>query len=313
MEFQKAVKNQSKLRIALSGAAGSGKTYSALQIAKGIGVKIAVIDTERGSASLYADIFDFDVLNIDPPYTPAKYIDAIATAEKSGYNVIIIDSLSHAWAGAGGLLDMHDAIQKSSKSGNGYTAWREITPIHNKLVDAIVGSRCHVIATMRSKMEYVIENTGSKNNVRKVGMAPIQRDDLQYEFSVHIELSQEHVAISSKDRTGLFDGKYFVPSEQTGVLLISWLNSPASKPQHQSASNSDNKPAPLSPVEENSEQPKKAVTIQDIAKILTPELKTAFNQKQVSMKRIFELWEKFNGDQAEILRHLEGTTERRAA
>lgn len=313
MEFTKAVKNQSKLRIALSGAAGSGKTYSALQLAKGIGGRIAVIDTERGSASLYADIFDFDVLKIESPYTPAKYIEAIAMAEKSGYTIIIVDSLSHAWAGAGGLLDMHDAIQKSSKSGNGYTAWREISPLQNRLVDAIVGSYCHIIATMRSKMEYVIENSGTKNNVRKVGMAPIQRDDMQYEFSVHIELSQEHVAVASKDRTGLFDGKYFVPSEQTGVLLMTWLNGPAAKPQPQPATNSEGKSATTSRPEETTEPPKKSVTIQDIAKVLTPELKTAFNQKQLSTKRIFELWEKFGGGQAEILQYLEGNTERKAA
>jgi len=160
MEFKKAKKTENRLRIAISGAAGSGKTFSALQIAKGIGGKIAVIDTERGSASLYSDRFDFDVLDMEPPYSPEKYVAAIELAEKNGYNVIIIDSLTHSWAGIGGILDLHDAIQKSSKSGNGYTAWREVTPLQNKLIDTITSSKIHIIGTMRSKMEYVIENNG---------------------------------------------------------------------------------------------------------------------------------------------------------
>ncbi|HOD42252.1 MAG TPA: AAA family ATPase, partial [Candidatus Wallbacteria bacterium] len=134
MEFIRATKNATKLRVGISGAAGSGKTYSALKIATGIGGKIAVIDTERGSASLYADKFDFDTVQIEPPYTPDKYIEAIKLAERSGYGTIIVDSLSHAWAGSGGLLDMHDAIQKSSKGGNSFTAWKEITPLQNKLL-----------------------------------------------------------------------------------------------------------------------------------------------------------------------------------
>ncbi|HPG59320.1 MAG TPA: ATP-binding protein, partial [Candidatus Wallbacteria bacterium] len=191
MEFIRATKNATKLRVGISGAAGSGKTYSALKIATGIGGKIAVIDTERGSASLYADKFDFDTVQIEPPYTPDKYIEAIKLAERSGYGTIIVDSLSHAWAGSGGLLDMHDAIQKSSKGGNSFTAWKEITPLQNKLLDTITGSTCHIIVTMRAKQDYVIENNSGRNQVRKVGLAPVQREGIEFEFTIYMELSQE--------------------------------------------------------------------------------------------------------------------------
>jgi len=316
MEFKKAEKTESRLRIAISGAAGSGKTFSALQIAKGIGGKIAVIDTERGSASLYSDRFNFDVLDMEPPYSPEKYIAAIELAEKNGYNVIIVDSLTHAWAGIGGILDLHDAIQKSSKSGNGYTAWREVTPLQNKLIDTITSSRVHIIATMRSKMEYVIENNGQRNNVRKVGLAPIQRDDVQYEFTVYFELSQEHVAVASKDRTNLFDGKYFTPNEQIGRLLIEWLAKPAStpqsvKPQQSERSHSaepEKKPAPAGLT-----IAKGAATIQDIAKFLGPELKALFNKMQLTTKQIVDLWNQHNGDQQAIITTLSASPERKVA
>jgi len=310
MEFKKAIKNESRLRIAISGAAGSGKTYSALQIAKGIGGKIAVIDTERGSASLYSDRFDFDVLNLEPPYSPDKYIEAIGLAERNGYNIVIIDSLSHAWAGSGGLLDLHDSIQKSSKGGNSFSAWKEVTPLHNRLIDKVTGSKCHIIATMRAKQDYVVEQNGGRTQVRKVGLAPVQREGVEYEFTVYIELSQEHVAIASKDRTNLFDGKYFTPTEQTGALLVNWLNQASenikvSQPQSP-------EPVPATTVANiASNSTKKTLTIQEIARVLTPELKACFSQKQISTGRILNLWEQFGGRQDEILAHLAGTDERR--
>ncbi|HPG59480.1 MAG TPA: ATP-binding protein [Candidatus Wallbacteria bacterium] len=300
----------------ISGAAGSGKTYSALKIAAGIGGRIAVIDTERSSASLYSDRFDFDVLDMEPPYSPEKYIAAIELAEKSGYNVIVIDSLSHAWAGIGGILDLHDAIQKSSKSGNGYTAWREVTPLQNKLVDTITGSKAHVIASMRSKMEYVIENNGQRNNVRKVGLSPIQRDDVQYEFTVYFELSQEHVAVASKDRTDLFDGKYFTPNEQTGRLLIDWLAKPKNIAQAiapQPAGKTEGFEAENKPVTAPRPEIKNAVTIQDIAKCLLPDLKKLFNKYQFTTRQIVDLWNHHGGDQQAIVASLSATAERKVA
>lgn len=317
MEFKKATKTETLLRIGISGAAGSGKTYSALKVATGIGGKIAVIDSERGSASLYAGKFDFDTIQIEPPYTPDKYIEAIKLAERSGYNTIIVDSLSHAWAGSGGLLDMHDAIQKSSKGGNSFTAWKEITPLQNKLLDTITGSTCHIIVTMRAKQDYVIENNSGRNQVRKVGLAPVQREGVEYEFSVYIELSQDHIGVATKDRTDLFDGKCFVPSEQTGRQLVEWLNKPTT-PSAAVAPNEPQAPKPAAtspankaPVETQVSSPKTTrptqsaqIMIQDIASVLSPELKTLFNARRVTTGQILMLWRECDGDQQKIIEAL---------
>jgi len=311
MEFKKAVKNESKLRVAISGASGSGKTYSSLQIATGIGGKIAVIDTERGSASLYADVFNFDVLNVEPPYTPEKYVEALYVAESKGYSVVIIDSMTHAWAGTGGLLDMHDAIQKTNKGGNSFTAWKEITPIQNRFVDAVVGSRCHIIATMRSKQDYIIDQSNNRTHIRKVGLAPIQREGIEYEFTIYIEVSQEHVAIATKDRTNIFDGKCFVPSEETGKLLVKWLTQAPeidskqseinitkfTNSNHIDANNSGSDKANIRQNIYNS----KILTINDIAKVIMPELKQAFSRNGLTSKQIMDLWEKHAGNQREIM------------
>jgi hypothetical protein len=227
MSFQRAERKKAKLRLALCGTSGSGKTYSALKIAKGLGGKVAMIDTEHGSGELYADLMDYDVVRLEAPYTPDKYITYIKEAEQAGYEVLIIDSLTHAWSGEGGVLDMADKAAKASKSGNSYMAWRDVTPKHNQLVDAILTSKMHVITTMRTKTEYVIETTEKgKSAPRKVGMAPIQRDGMEYEFTVVLDLSIDgHIASASKDRTRLFDGKADIPSEKTGKELLDWLNS----------------------------------------------------------------------------------------
>jgi len=224
--FKKAERKRAKLRLALFGPSGSGKTYSALLVAQGIGSKIALIDTENGSASLYAHLCDFDVCELAPPFTPQKYIDAIHAAERAGYDVIVIDSLTHAWAGQGGLLEQVDARKGR---GNDFTAWRDVTPQHNKLVDAMVQSGCHIIATCRTKQEYVlvdeVKNGKTVKAPKKVGMAPVQRDGMEYEFTVVFELDVDrHIASASKDRTSLFDGEYFVPSIETGQRLKSWLD-----------------------------------------------------------------------------------------
>lgn len=223
LKIRKAQRSQSKLRLALTGTSGSGKTYSALLIAKGIGGKTLVVDTENGSADLYANLTEYDVLPMSAPYTPDKYTAAIQAAEEAGYTTVILDSLSHAWAGEGGLLDQQGKI--ADKSGNGYAAWRNITPMHNKLIDAIVGSKIHVIATMRAKTEYVIEqNERGKAAPRKVGLAPVQRDGMEYEFTTVFELNQsDKVAHVSKDRTQMFTIPFLI-SEKTGKQFVQWLN-----------------------------------------------------------------------------------------
>ena len=226
--FRKAERKKTFLKIGISAPSGAGKTYSSLKIAYGITndwSKIAVIDTENGSADLYSDLGDYSVCEITPPFTPQKYIDAINSAVEYGFEVLIIDSLTHAWTGEGGLLDIQDKATKASKSGNSYNAWREVTPLHNKLVDTILQAKCDVIITTRAKAEYVITEDNGKKSYKKIGLAPIFRDGLEYEMTVFFDMTQEHIASSSKDRTGLFDGKNFVPNEETGKQLSEWRNS----------------------------------------------------------------------------------------
>lgn len=220
-QFHKAERKKGKLRLGIAGPAGSGKTYSALLIAFGLGGRVAMIDTERGSGELYDHLGAYDVCTIEAPFEPRKYVEAIHTAEDLGYETIIIDSLSHAWVGQGGLLDVHGHI--ADKTGNSWSAWRQVTPKHNELVDAMLQSRCHVIAAMRSKMEYTQVEENGKKQVKKLGMSPIQRDGMEYEFTVFIDLDHHHTATATKDRTTLFDGQYFVPTVETGKTLLAWL------------------------------------------------------------------------------------------
>lgn len=221
--FQKATRKRAKARIGLVGTAGSGKTFSALKLAFGMGGKVAVIDTENGSADLYAELGEYDVAPISPPFTVQKYLNLIKEAEKV-YDIIIIDSLSHAWAGTGGLLE---EVDKRAGSGNKFAAWRDITPMHNSLIDAILQSPAHIIATMRSKTEYVLEeNDKGKKVPRKVGMAPVQREGMDYEFTLVFDIDQsKHFAIASKDRTGLFDGTCDKLDTSHGAKIKEWLDS----------------------------------------------------------------------------------------
>ena len=226
MEFRKAERRKAKLRLGITGTAGSGKTYGALLVAKGLGGKTVLIDTENGSGDLYATEFDYDVGDITAPYTVNKYLEAIHGAEQAGYDIIIIDSLSHAWAGTGGLLDLQGQITDASYSKNSYTAWRKVTPLHNDLIEAMLNSPCHIIATMRSKTEYIqTENEKGKKEIVKVGLAPVQREGMDYEFTTVFDLGQNHTVTVSKDRTRLFDGQVFTLSEQTGEKLKEWLDS----------------------------------------------------------------------------------------
>ncbi len=226
--FTKAQRTQVKLRLALCGPAGSGKTYSALLIAQGLAPegRIALIDTERGSGSLYSHLCEFDTALLNPPFSPDRYIQLIQQAEQSGYEVLVVDSLSHAWAAPGGILDQHDRATQASRSGNSFSAWREVTPKHNALVEAVVGADLHVIVTLRTKTSYeVVDDGNGKKRPLKIGLAPVQRDGLEYEFSVVMDLSVDgHIATAAKDRTGLFDGSHFVPNAGTGQALRDWLN-----------------------------------------------------------------------------------------
>jgi DNA polymerase III delta prime subunit len=219
--IQKATKKKSKLRILLEGASGSGKTLSALLIAKVFG-RAVVIDTEKGSASLYADHpllkgYEFDVLELEAPYTPERYIEAIKECEDAGCDVIIVDSLSQEWNGEGGCLEIQN------KLGGRFQDWAKVTPRHTKFIESILQSKCHIIATCRSKQGYVVDENTRK--VTKVGMDPQQRDGLDFEMTTVFNLNENHMAEAKKDRTSLFDGKEHVISEKTGEIFLNWLNS----------------------------------------------------------------------------------------
>jgi hypothetical protein len=219
--FKKAERKQAKLRLALAGPSGAGKTYSALLIAKGIGGKVAVLDTEKGSASLYSDLMDFDVVDLVAPFTPERYIEVITAAESAGYDTLIIDSYSHEWTGPGGCLEENERLAQSKFKGNTWAAWNETTPRHRKLTNKILGSSLHIICTMRSKTETV---QGEGKKIIKLGMKSEQRDGTDYEFTVVLDVAHDtHEAVASKDRTRLFNG-YEVITEETGRKLIAWLN-----------------------------------------------------------------------------------------
>lgn len=226
MPFQKAVKFAAKGRIALAGPAGAGKTYTALKFATTLaeGGTIAVIDTERGSASKYADQFDFDVMELET-FHPDRFVEGIREAERGGYAVLVIDSLSHAWNGPGGVLELVEAASK--RKGNSFTAWAEVTPLHNRMIEAITKASIHVIITLRSKQEYSLEKdekTG-KSVPRKVGMAPIQRDGVEYEVDVYGDMDVENTLIVQKSRCPALSGKVFQkPDERVATIFKEWLS-----------------------------------------------------------------------------------------
>lgn len=227
MAFQRATKKQAKLRLALIGPSGSGKTYTALTLAQHLvpGGRVALIDTERGSASKYADLFEFDVQELES-FHPQRYIEAIREAQAAGYDVLIIDSLSHAWMGKDGALELVDKAAKRNPSGNSFAAWRDVTPLHNQLVDAMLATRLHVIVTLRSKMEYVQEKDDKgKTVIRKVGLQPVQRDGLEYEFDVVGDLDQDNTLVVTKTRcSALHNAVVSKPGHELATTLAEWLD-----------------------------------------------------------------------------------------
>lgn len=221
MQLRQSERKQAKIKMALQGSAGSGKTYSSLVLAKGLingdFSKVAIIDTENGSADLYAHLGDYNVISLKPPFTPQQYVDAIDICEKAGIEVIILDSISHCWDY---LLDYH-----SSLAGNSFTNWAKIKPLEKLFMDKILQCNAHVIATMRTKQDYVLNQKDGKFVPEKVGLKSVQRDGLDYEFTLVLDIDIKHYAVSSKDRTGLFMGKpEFIISENTGKSILNWCN-----------------------------------------------------------------------------------------
>ena len=225
MKLQKATRKQVKLRLGMSGASGFGKTYSALLLAHGmIGdwSKIAVIDTENGSAELYADLGDYNVLPLQSPYSPERYIEAIKTCEDAGMELIIIDSITHEWDGKGGCLDIHSDL------GGQFAHWAKVTPRHNAFIQAILQSKCHVITTVRRKQDYdMVKNDKGRIEPVKVGTKEVTKDGFEYELTINFEfINDKHIVKASKDRTSMFaNSPEFIITEETGVKIMEWCNS----------------------------------------------------------------------------------------
>ena len=195
-----------------------------------MGQKIAFVDTENGSASLYSDKFDFDVISMNPPFLTEKYAEAIKAAEAAGYDILILDSISHAWSGEGGLLEQKEQLDSRGKGGNSFTNWASITKKHEAFKSAILHSSMNIISTIRSKQEYVMVEQDGKRQIKRMGLAPIQRDGIEYEFAIVFDIAANHDAEVSKDRTGLFTDKIFKISEVTGEIIQKWLLSAKPEP-----------------------------------------------------------------------------------
>jgi hypothetical protein len=233
IEFRPAERRKSRLRVGMSGPSGSGKTYSALLVARGLTDswdKVFLIDTENGSAELYSDLGPFRVFNLQAPFAPERYIEAIKAAEDNGAECIVIDSTSHEWDGKGGCLEINELIAKTKFKGNTWSAWSETTPRHQKFIEAIVMSSCHIITTARSKTDTI--QTEDKK-IKKVGLKEIQREGFEYELTVNFNIDRDgHYALASKDRTGLFISRDpFVLSQKTGEELLKWTESGKEVPQ----------------------------------------------------------------------------------
>lgn len=222
MQLRQSERKKAKIKMALQGSSGSGKSYSSLLLAQGLTngdfSKVAVIDSENGSADLYAHLGQYNVLTLKPPFTPENYIKAIEVCEKAGMEVIIIDSISHNWEY---LLEYH-----SSLAGNSFTNWAKIKPLEKLFIDKILQCDAHVIATMRTKQDYVLNQKDGKFVPEKVGLKAIQRDGIDFEFTIVFDIDIKNFCVSSKDRTGLFFGKpEFIINSNTGKKILDWCNS----------------------------------------------------------------------------------------
>jgi len=230
MELKQSQRSKAKIKMALQGPSGSGKTMSAILLAQGLTkgdlTKVAIIDSEAGSSNLYSHLGGYNVLKLDNPHSPERYVEAIDVCIKAGMEVIILDSISHCWDY---LLDYHSSLQ-----GNSFVNWAKIKPLEKKFVDKILQSDLHFIATMRVKQDYVINEKNGKMVPEKVGLKAIQRDEISYEFTIVFDIDSKHFAIASKDRTLLFEGKpQFLINSLTGKKILEWCNSTMTKDELQ--------------------------------------------------------------------------------
>lgn len=237
-QLRQAERRQAKLRIGLFGPSGAGKTMSALRLAHGLAPweKIAIIDTEAGSADLYSHIGPYNVMKLEAPFTPERYIEAIRACEQAGMSVVIVDSVTHEWSGVGGVLEIADQLAVAAK--NSFSVWNKLTPRHNRFIDAIITSPCHMIACARTKQDYVLNQVEKGNKVinvpEKVGLKAVTREGFEYEMTIAFDIAINHYATTSKDRTGLFMGRpEFMISEETGAQIVEWNSNAKPDPMDQ--------------------------------------------------------------------------------
>lgn len=275
--IKKAIRERIWLKVATMGPSGAGKTFGSIALAKGLAPtgKVLVVDTENSSASYYADKWDFDVVDMHAPFTSQKYIEVLQEAVKLGYEVVVFDSLSHEWAASGGVLDKKADFDraKGEKWGN----WQDAKKPHSLFKEAWLQAPIHVVATMRSKMEYVLElNDKGKQVPRKVGLAPIQDSDSEYDFGIAFEIDRDsHLATAAKDRTGLFDGRNFTLGEAIGRELLAWRESgapltpePTTAPAPATATHGPATPA--APAARRATQPRAQSAAQSVAQGAAP-------------------------------------------
>jgi len=223
MQFNKATKKRAKLRAGLYSVSGGGKTMTALLIAKGIGGKVAFIDTEHGSASKYSDLFDFDVCEMDS-FNPKELIKGLENIP-SEYDVVIIDSMSAFWQGKDGILQQVENAGKRNQGGNSFRAWADVSPTLNRINDLVMGAPYHVITTLRAKTEYVVEqNEKGKAAPRKVGLAPVYKEGWEYNLDFVARMDTDNTLIVEKTRIPEFAGLVVnKPDEELGKRLAAWL------------------------------------------------------------------------------------------
>lgn len=224
IQFRPAERRKARLRIGFSAPSGAGKTYSALLIAKGLTKdlsRVCLIDTENGRGDLYSDLGPYNIITLDAPFSPERYIQAIETAENAGMEVIIIDSISHEWEGPGGCLEMNETLANAKYKGNTWAAWNETTPRHRRFIDRIIASPSHIITTVRNKIDTAMMEDGK---IKKVGVKEITREGFEYELTLNFNIDRDtHMVTASKDNTRLFDGADpFVVTENTGDMLLQW-------------------------------------------------------------------------------------------
>lgn len=231
-QIKKAKREKIYCKIALMAPSGGGKTYSALRLATGMAAeieretgkkaKILMGNTEQKRGYYYADEFDYDIVDIEAPHEPERYVDFINFAVQEGYDILILDSTSHEWEGRGGCLEIHQ------RAGGQYQSWSKVTPRHNKFIEAIADSPIHIIATMRGKDQYeMTKNDNGKTSVQKIGVGAKQREGFEYEFTCTFLIDQKtNMAEAQKDNTHIFENETAtILTESYGQKIIQWANS----------------------------------------------------------------------------------------